>query len=192
MCSAKPNGPPIERKRPGRRRLRGGFTLVELLLCVVIIALLASLLWPALGNVAQRADSVACLANLRELGNAVQLCAQEHDNTYPEIETDPANPIYPPEAGVKPLGETLKPYGVTEKTLRCRADVKTFNYFATKGSSYEWLPFVDGEPAANPVVYSRRGARNPKPSRLRLVMDVGSVHHGRQNLLYADGHVVGF
>ena len=61
-----------------------GFTLIELLVVIVVIAILASLLLPAIHRAKQAAKSSFCLNNLRQWGLATQLFAIENDDLLPK------------------------------------------------------------------------------------------------------------
>jgi prepilin-type processing-associated H-X9-DG protein/prepilin-type N-terminal cleavage/methylation domain-containing protein len=65
------------------RAAHGGFTLVELLVVIGIIALLIALLLPALSRARGLAQSAACLNNLRQLQTCWLMYANDHDGTLP-------------------------------------------------------------------------------------------------------------
>jgi prepilin-type N-terminal cleavage/methylation domain-containing protein/prepilin-type processing-associated H-X9-DG protein len=168
------------------------FTLVELIAVIALLAILVGLTIPEFHRLVERARSTACSANLRNIGMAVRNYINDHDGTFPVIETNPENPVYPDEVEARGMLETLENYGVTSKVLMCPSDRRGADYFAQRGTSYEWRPVIDGEPAMNPLLYTRRGERHVDPARVRLVMDFTPVHNGRQNLLFADGRVRSF
>ena len=182
-------------------RKNRGFTLIELLVVITIIGIIASLAMPKYQEWIERAESVTCINNLRQVGVGVLSYVGENDNTYPIIEPAKGNPVYTTEDGseieAKPILEELEPYGVSKIVLKCPADFKgrgsrVYYNDPNYESSYQWRITLDDENGASPKVYGGRrgpGIRVVKPSRVTLCTDFEAVHSNRLNRLYADGHV---
>ena len=164
---------------------RPGFTLPELAVTVAIIALLISVLLPALSGARDAALRVGCLANLRQAGVLM--------HTYMDERTDGVLPVFAADANEFP-NETRPAIGLWQlladragvagpepgrplfETAVCPADPAAPHNANVKGFSYEYwagrLMRGDRDPAVDPLKAAplTRGYRRD-PSGLPLIID---------------------
>jgi len=69
---------------------KSGFTLIELLVVIAIIAILASILFPVFAKARAKARQAQCASNLKSLGMAFVMYAQDYDETFPPTDYDDA------------------------------------------------------------------------------------------------------
>ena len=117
--------------RCGRRRL--GFTLIEILVVVAIIALLVAILLPSLQKAREQGRQAACGSNNRQIGIAMRIFGEEHKEYYPDKYRWFGSPVWyhnlDPDTFSSPLegdgweeGHILKYVGNQEKVFLCPSD----------------------------------------------------------------------
>jgi len=175
-----------------------GFTLIELLVVMAILALLASLLLPALRRARESGRATACLSNLRQAGLALQLYLQDNKNRLPfmldQSMSSTTNGLPGPD---KVLSGYLGNLGV----LRCPSDQWPAStaklvpqagptFFEQNGSSYSWNNMLNGQDAEHIVLLGLPFI----PLQVPLMFDKDKFHALRgpkkeMNYLYGDGHI---
>lgn len=182
-----PTPPPSRRQKVCR-----GFTLIELLAVLAVSALLMALLLPALLRGRSRAQNIHCVGNLRQLGLAVMLYADEHEGRLPGAEQQPTAPADP--TNVLPRIRDLlagQVGGGHASVFSCKRDLP--GYHAGEGSSYEWNSLFNDQKLDRLTGVSGDVLTEVAPHEAPLLYDYEWFHPdnrgGHMNVAYADGHV---
>jgi prepilin-type processing-associated H-X9-DG protein/prepilin-type N-terminal cleavage/methylation domain-containing protein len=174
------------------REQAGGFTLVEVLVVVAIIGILAAILFPVFAQAREKARTVVCQSNLRQLGLAFEMYCTDWDGCYP--------PAYE-------WKTRLQPYIKTKQINRCPSRPDLPWYYghgynvgctsprvpgfpekhqeqitdpSTKILVAEWDRCAAGPPCGPPGLFAGGST---------CFWAVCRIHNGGSNVLFADGHV---
>lgn len=205
--------PPNTSAPPGSHEpgARSAFTLIELLVVIAILAILAALVVPALSRAKESARSTQCLSQMRQIGLAVHLYADENQDEFPRSQHSAFR------HGQLTWGRAIAPQlGFTTTTwtnllrgiYQCPSDHRDTPWSYGQNVYFELGPEDDYE--GKPQTW-RRTTTIPNPSATVLyaenasradhlmpnfwttpqdAVDVASRRHGqRANYTFVDGHV---
>ena len=175
------------------KRKYSGFTLLELLVVISLVAMLIGILVPSLKKAKALTKSTVCKSNLRAAAVGFRMYLDEYDDYMPPAARYPSLGIN----NLKPIAEFLRPFLSGPKSLRCPADSRHMrddsdrNYFETEDSSYEYNQDIGGQRVKNTFFSKDLGFSERD---IQVIYDYASFHKkkgkpGAVNYLYADGHV---
>ncbi len=164
---------------------RKGFTLIELLVVIAIIAILAAMLLPALSKAREKARQSVCMSNLKQLGLAFMMYAQDYNEYLPMPVYHPGSVyIYwygngygvPGVGGIKPyVGDNTPGPATTKGVFRCPSLFgkygKSIPGTRTYGMNYRFCWASDSIQGSYTQPHYHKLSEITKPSHTALVGD---------------------
>jgi prepilin-type N-terminal cleavage/methylation domain-containing protein/prepilin-type processing-associated H-X9-DG protein len=182
----------LSNKGQGMRR-RTGFTLIEILVVIAIIAILAGLLFSAMGRVRENGRKGACISNLKQLGIAVSLYIQPYDETMPlrYADFEPANNQFDPGNGEKGWAQTLQPFIQNTQVFGCPSAGTGIT--SDPNTSFVDYAYNNALAYQSPSIQSRTLAdiKSPELTILFLETPPGNAANARPTNLNQSGLITG-
>src|SRR5436309_15020995 len=118
---------------------RNAFTLIELLVVIAIIAILAAILFPVFAQAREKARAISCLSNMRQMGLAIMMYAQDWDEHSVKTHHD----LAPPETikDLYPFYQPLQPYVKSSGIFRCPSVSDTPTLFPWPVTIVDWQTY---------------------------------------------------
>lgn len=151
-----------------------GFTLIEMLVVIVIIATLAGVSYAVILSMVAKSKETVCLNQLRSLGIGLENYLQDHGDVMPRMQAGRASKT----EDVPVLDTVLLPYLQTADAFHCPADKFQFD---KTGCSYHWDFLQNGKSLSQLSLFGIEDS-----NRIPLITDKESWHPGGTNFLYAD------
>lgn len=157
-----------------------GFTLVELLTVIAIIALLSAILFPVFSQVRKKGAQTVCLSNLSQLGKAIQMYITDTSGFIPTWCITYNNPGSPPPnptaAGTLTWDAVIMPYMKNSEIVKCGSNPNANGKQARAYAIAHYTQRPVGSPGASEQWYAVRGCyldEIPAPSRTVLLFEKG-------------------
>jgi prepilin-type N-terminal cleavage/methylation domain-containing protein/prepilin-type processing-associated H-X9-DG protein len=182
---------------------KGGFTLVELLVVIAVIAVIAGMLGAALGPAKARAHATMCLNNMRQIGLAAALYSNDHDDQLPGSSHSHHSWIgtLEPDSGKRAIYRCPQDDHKTRVTSYAINDYCTTHPYGAETLDYSWRSrhsapsetiFVaeaqESQAGVDHFHFADSVDGGYSPAMFQAQVDV-TRHFGSANYLFVDGHV---